>query len=107
MDVLPNRHIFFFSREQILPFTGRFACIFPHGTKNPSVISHGVQKWLLFIYWTHRRIEVFFFNELKASYCSDMNVQGFELLGRKEGRANLQGVIMVRPGVEGKGESSC
>lgn len=49
----------------------------------------------------------FFFNELKASYCSDMNVQGFELLGRKEGRANLQGVIMVRPGVEGEGESSC
>uniref|UniRef100_A0A8C3G138 Pleckstrin homology, MyTH4 and FERM domain containing H3 n=1 Tax=Cyclopterus lumpus TaxID=8103 RepID=A0A8C3G138_CYCLU len=36
---------------------GRFACIFPRGTKNPSVISHGAQKWLLFIYWTHGRIE--------------------------------------------------
>lgn len=47
------------------------------------------------------------FYELEASFCSDMNVQGFELLDKKKRDvAGLQGVIMVRPGVKGEGAIS-
>lgn len=44
-----------------------------------------------------------FFYELRASHCSDMNVKGFELREKKKDRVDLQGVIMVRPGVKSEG----
>lgn len=45
-----------------------------------------------------------FFYELRDSHCSDMNVKDFELQEKKKkDRVDLQGVIMVRPGVKSEG----
>ena len=82
--------IFFFSGEQILAFTGVDLLASSHTEQKIPLWSLPGHKsgFYLFIRRTGKlkcnSEKGSFFYELRASHCSDMNAEGFELQGRRK-----------------------